>query len=51
MGGGGHGQNTSSWAKTEKRVFLAYSLQGKIKMRNVGQKPKLAQKILKFTKL
>ena len=37
--------------KRKNAFFLAYSLQDKIKMRNVGRKQKLAQKILKITKL
>ena len=37
--------------KRKNVFFKTYSLQDKIKMRNVGRKQKLAQKILKITKL
>ncbi len=37
--------------KRKNAFFLAYSLHDKTKMRNVGRKQKIAQKILKITKL
>ncbi len=40
------------WGRKRKNVFfIAYSLQGKIKIQDVGQKQKVYPKMVKFAKL